>query len=219
MNPDEGQNRRTEFPIPPLKAITDSWSRLKRMRELDYAQRGTGSPVQGPEFALTYADAIKSAPNDYIEVTDQVVYLPSTRNGQHGPIDMSDFTLEGEEPFGEHVETDSPSKSAWYKWTCPISGTYQFDTYGSRSPDGSGNDDFGNLDSIMTIWTTGFEEVGSNDDQGEAGSESLPDIDGNYTAVCIVSVTGGTDYFIQVGAYDPSINGVYCLNWSLLALA
>jgi hypothetical protein len=130
---------------------------------------------------------------------------------------MTAYTLEDGEPQDEPaVESESPAKSAWWKWTCPQTHTYEFNTIGSNlTADGHSTDE----DTVMAVWIEGegLTAVVGNDDQHEVGSLNLPQLppDERYASAVIFNATEGVTYFIQVESYEDFFVGTYVLNWML----
>jgi hypothetical protein len=104
---------------------------------------------------------------------------------------------------GEPNNPASPTstKSVWYQWTAPSTGSVTIDTHGSE------------FDTILTIYTgnslSGLSQVTFNDDT-TSGSD--------VTSTVTFNATQGTVYRINVNGYDNSGDGgdtgSIKLNWS-----
>jgi hypothetical protein len=112
-------------------------------------------------------------------------------------------TTESGEPRGSAVP--QLFQTVWFKWTCPTTDSYEFDTGGSPNHDNPALF----LDTTMAIWTgtalNNLVEVASNNDAGGSYGE---------TSICTFDATAGTVYWIQVGTGTSNASGEVDLNWA-----
>lgn len=122
----------------------------------------------------------------------------TTEGGFVGPVTIDLATTEVGEPAGSNV-TNGVFQTIWYSWTCPLSGTYSFDT-GTRAG--------AQVDTTLAVWTGtslgSLVEVASNDD--------TPGF--SFGSQVVFAATAGTTYQIQIGTYDGTATGNVYLNWT-----
>jgi hypothetical protein len=99
------------------------------------------------------------------------------------------------------MEPDEPSnlgstvttKSVWYSWVAPFTGSVRFDTIGSS------------FDTTLGIYTgTSLTNLirRAYDDQSARNNQSR----------IIMNVTAGTQYWISISSYQYTVGGAYVLN-------
>jgi hypothetical protein len=115
--------------------------------------------------------------------------------------DNSEATVEIDEPFGSNWGSSEPFLTVWYKWICPESGDYLFETTGSLNVSDSG------VDTVLGIW-----QGSSVSTLSEIASDSQ--LGGDNTSSCRFSGSSGQTYYVQVGVYSDGETGSYVLGWS-----
>ena len=116
-------------------------------------------------------------------------------SGESGAVTGTsvDATSENGEPLLEF--SSSATKTVWWKWVAPASGSVQFDTIGTS------------FDTVMGVYvgsSLAFLDVVAEDDDG--GGEG-------YASSCVFDCVGGTTYYICVGGYGAEAGAVK-LNWT-----
>ena len=116
--------------------------------------------------------------------------------------DNTAATREGSEPL--HAG-NTGGRSLWFNWVAPATGTWIFDTGGSR------------FDTVLAVYTgavlNGLNPLAANDDHG---SGSIGESTGSLVTI---NVTSGTTYRIAVDGYNSSADptsasrGALALNW------
>jgi len=139
--------------------------------------------------------------NDDFSAATTITGLSGTTSGA-----TSGATLEVCEPtFINADDFANVSKSVWFQWTAPVSGTLRLDTIGS------------DFDTVLAVYTTtsdlctGLTLAGANDDTNNAVGPIA------YPSQLNVSVTAGITYYISVNGNADNVGddvGNFTLNWS-----
>jgi hypothetical protein len=110
-------------------------------------------------------------------------------------VDTRDYTAEAGEP-GYFA---TAAKSAWWRWTCPTTGSYEIDTERSS------------YDTLLTVFAgdalNNLSRVASNNNAGPGLQHSR----------VVVNGIQGVVYRISVDAFDPDASGRAALNITKLA--
>jgi hypothetical protein len=137
--------------------------------------------------------------DDFADALD----LGSDPDGSTWDITIDDYTTEGSEPMPGAGDV---FKSCWFKWVAPSTGTFTFTTMESTSTNADDVGTFGEMDTVLAIYTGAslgaLSEVDSNDD----GSFGL-------TSEIALSATSGTTYWIQAGPLNSDDTGDIVLSW------
>jgi hypothetical protein len=164
--------------------ITDGTG--NRSALLDYNQDGTSEPDL---FGTPFVGGVRhvGVPNDYFAQATPIEGYPVT--GIQG--NNQNATMEPDEPsnLGSTVTT----KSVWYSWVAPFTGSVRFDTIGSS------------FDTTLGIYTgTSLTNLirRAYDDQSARNNQSR----------IIMNVTAGTQYWISISSYQYTVGGAYVLN-------
>jgi len=128
-------------------------------------------------------------------------------------VDTTGFTVEGGEPG--HAGFPAVA-SGWFKWTAPVSGLVQFETYGSG------------IDTVLAVYTTGGSDISrldfvvANDEATPAGQNrpqpAIPLLQafiGNWIGPSLVkfNAKGGQTYYVAVDG-KAGAQGAVTLNWA-----
>jgi subtilisin family serine protease len=123
-------------------------------------------------------------------------YFSSARliSGTSGSV--NDTNTSATRETGEPITRGSTASTKWYSYTPASSGTLTVNTNGSS------------YDTVLGVFTgssvSSLSNVASDDDSGDG-----------YNSLVSLSVSSGTTYFVQVGAYSSGAIGAITLNWSL----
>jgi hypothetical protein len=157
-----------------------------------YCENDTLAPNPRVVFTDNYRVTVQPLsdgppPNDAFAQAQLLAGLSGSTNGT-----TLSATVEVNEP--EHAAI-SPTRSVWYRWVAPVSGSFTFDTLQ------------GSLDTVVAVYTgsslAGLVEVGSNDD-------ATP---GSITASrATFAATAGTTYRIAVDSKGTAQGG-FNLRW------
>lgn len=137
---------------------------------------------------FTVADEFQ---NDHFE--NSIVVTTSSYSVRS--INIRDYTAEPNEPsfFA------TAAKSAWWRWTCPVTGSYEIDT------------DRSSYDTVLTVFTgdtlNSLTRIASNDNAGPGQTHSR----------VVVSGIQGVVYRLSVDAANPAFSGRAALNIKRLA--
>ncbi len=127
--------------------------------------------------------ALAQAPNDSFSSPVIVAGFPTTATGSN-----KGATREQDEPVPHSVPNSLVQASVWYRWTSPISGLVQIDTFGS------------DFDTVLAVWTgdelANLTLLAENDDY--IGAQSA----------VFLNVSAGTSYRIAVYGFSSSRGGI-----------
>ncbi len=157
----------------------------------------SGTAISTATFAI-----LLSAGNDLFSGSLLLTGAAGTQSG--------DNTASSEEA-GEPNHAGNPGgRSLWYRWTAPATGTWIFDTGGSR------------FDTLLAVYSgtavNALDPVAANDDHG-AGTIGEP-----VNSLVTLGAVQGTTYRIAVDGYNSSTDpasasrGMVALNWRRVLL-
>lgn len=113
-------------------------------------------------------------------------------------LNSTGATTQGNDPPTTCASSSYPrqSRSVWYAFTPPITGTYNINTVGS------------NHDTVLSVWTGSWGALTSQGCDDDAG--------GSLTSSLNVTLYGGTTYRIEAMAYGDYPGGLLNLSMTLL---
>jgi hypothetical protein len=145
-------------------------------------------------FGLTVAVASAAPPNDNFANAEVL-------SGNSDQTTGSNIDATGEPGEPNHAGASGPTRSVWYSWQAPASGSVAVDTCGS------------NFDTILAAYTgtavNALTVMASDDD----GAEFCPEPTAGFESQIVFNVTAGTTYWIAVDGFQGDQGGIILSLW------
>jgi len=145
-------------------------------------------------FGLTVAVASAAPPNDNFANAEVL-------SGSSDQTTGSNIDATGEPGEPNHAGASGPTRSVWYSWQAPASGSVAIDTCGS------------NFDTLLAAYTgaavNALTVVASDDD----GADFCPGLTSGVESQIAFNVTAGTTYWIVVDGHQGGQGGIILNLW------